>query len=440
MSTLNKYKKEWFKFSNYEPHKGQLKLHYPPNETRFIVACCGRRWGKSYSAAMEAELMVTQPNKTVWIVAPTYSTSEKIFNKVYDDLIINHKMGDFATHKSKKAQYIHFEWGSKIEGKSAEHPDGLIGEGCDLIIIDEASKINLNKIWQAYLRPTLSDKKGKAIFVSTPDGFNTFYEYFLLGQKQKHWYSFNSPSWENSHAFPDGLEDFDLAEARSTVDKEVFEQEYGSKFTVMSGRVYPEFSRETHVEEMGYNPAYPVFASIDFGFRMPACIWFQPFQHNGVTHINVIDEIIHQKNIKLDMFISMFKARPWRIVRVYGDPAGYQVQSSVGVGEADLFYQKTGHRVFSLRDRASRSIASGISHVRGFIRSADDVIRLHISKKCIGLIEDLESYRYPEHKDGTQLKNEPLKDGLHDHGADALRYGIVNHVPIKQFQIRTHKR
>ena len=207
----------------------------------------------------------------------------------------------------------------------------------------------------------------------------------------------------------------------------------------MSGRVYPEISRETHVEEMGYNPAYPVFASLDFGFRMPACIWFQSFQHNGVTHINVIDEIIHQKNIKLDMFISMYKSRPWRIVRLYGDPAGYQVQSSVGVGEAEIFYQKTGSRVFALRDKASRSIASGISHVRGFIRSADDKIRLHISSKFIGLIEDLESYRYPEHKDGTQLRNEPLKDGLHDHGADALRYGIVNHVPIKKFQIRTHK-
>lgn len=80
------------------------------------------------------------------------------------------------------------------------------------------------------------------------------------------------------------------------------------------------------------------------------------------------------------MFINMFKSRPWRIVRLYGDPAGYQVQSSVGVGEAEIFYQHTGLRVFSLRDRASRSISSGISHVRGFIRTADDKIRLHISK------------------------------------------------------------
>ena len=439
MDSLESYKKQWFNFSDYTPHVGQLKMHYPPEGTRFIVACCGRRWGKSFSAAMEAEIMVTQPKKTVWIVAPNYATSEKIFNKVWDDLIITHRMGDFAISKSKKEQYIEFEWGSKIQGKSAEHPDGLIGEGCDLIILDEASKINLKKIWQTYLRPTLSDKKGKAIFVSTPDGFNAFYEYYLLGQKQKFWYSFNSPSWENSFAFPDGYDDYDLEEARSTTDPEAFEQEFGSKFTVMSGRVYPEFDRNIHVEKIGYIPNYPVHISIDFGFRMPAVIWFQPFKHNGLTHINVIDEIIHQTNIKLDTLVNMVKARPWRIVRVYGDPAGYQVQSSVGQGEAELFYQKTGYRVFTIRDKASRSIASGISHVRGFIRNVEGKHRIHISDKCIGLIEDLESYRYPEHRDGTQIKDTPLKDGLHDHGADALRYALVNYEPIRKFQIRTAK-
>ena len=68
MDNLESYKKQWFNFSDYTPHVGQLKMHYPPEGTRFIVACCGRRWGKSFSAAMEAEIMVTQPNKTVWIV------------------------------------------------------------------------------------------------------------------------------------------------------------------------------------------------------------------------------------------------------------------------------------------------------------------------------------------------------------------------------------
>ena len=59
----NSYKQKWFEFVNYDPHPGQLQLHYPPTGVydpfknpkgaRFIVACCGRRFGKSYSAARE---------------------------------------------------------------------------------------------------------------------------------------------------------------------------------------------------------------------------------------------------------------------------------------------------------------------------------------------------------------------------------------------------
>ena len=145
---------------------------------RFIVASCGRRGGKSMSAAREAETLVTQANKNVWIVAPTYSTSERIFRIVYDDLIIKHNLP--TRRKSLNEQYIEFEWGSIIEGNSAELPESLIGAGNDLVIIDEASKMNLKKIFEMYLRPTLSDKRH---MISTPEGYDGFYEYYIHAQK-----------------------------------------------------------------------------------------------------------------------------------------------------------------------------------------------------------------------------------------------------------------
>ena len=132
---------------------GPFDINANPDGTRFIVACCGRRWGKSYSAAAEAEIILSQPNKRVWIVAPNYGTSEKIFRIIWDDMIIKHNLP--TKRKSVKEQYIEFEWNSFVAGKSAEHPDSLIGEGLDLVIIDEAAKVN-RKIWDAYIRPTVS--------------------------------------------------------------------------------------------------------------------------------------------------------------------------------------------------------------------------------------------------------------------------------------------
>ena len=148
MDDYTAYKQKWFEFVDYKPHPGQLNIHNTPENVRFVVACCGRRWGKSLAAAREAEALVTQANKNVWIVAPTYSTSERIFRIVYDDLIIKHNLP--TRRKSLNEQYIEFEWGSVIEGKSAEHAESLIGAGNHLVVIDEASKMNLKKNFKYY--------------------------------------------------------------------------------------------------------------------------------------------------------------------------------------------------------------------------------------------------------------------------------------------------
>ena len=94
---------------------------------------------------------------------------------------------------------------------------------------------------------------------------------------------------------------------------------------------------------------------------MPAVLFFQTQTINGIEHVFIIDEIIHQTNIKISELCDLIQAKPYSILRAYGDPAGFQVQSSVGIGEAEIFARMTGHRIFALRDKASRSINSGIS-------------------------------------------------------------------------------
>ena len=447
------FKEEWFKFVDYSPHSGQLNLHNPPNGQyhpkhnpkgdRFIVACCGRRFGKSYSAARELELVLTTPGTESWIVAPTYTTSEKIFRMVHDELVIT--KGYKPSQFSNKEQLLKFDWngGSSILcGKSAEHPAGLIGSGCDLVVLDEAAKIpNLKRIWEMYVRPTLSDKKGRAIFISTPDGFSHFYELFLQGKVEENWYSFNSPSWENIYAFPDGEGDPDLIEARRTLSKEVYYQEFGAEFTSLSGKVYNDFTRNDNVGDYKLQYNFPVFLSIDFGYRCPAVIFFQVIRdQKGVEHIHIFDEIIHKRNLRTADLVDLIKEKKYKITRVFGDPAGYQVQASVGIGEAEIFHQMTGYRLYSVRDGASRNINSGVSHVRNFILSQDGTRRLHIDENCNGIIEDFEGYRYPDEAEGKDLKETPLKDGLHDHGMDAVRYFFVNRFPIKNHKLRMDKR
>ena len=222
------------------------------------------------------------------------------------------------------------------------------------------------------------------------------------------------------------------------MSKEMYEQEFKAAFTSFEGKVYP-FDRQRDVGDFPYNPNYPTFCSIDFGYRMPAVGWFQIYKVEGHYHINMIDEILHEKNIKTDELAKRIKAKPYDVRAYYGDPAGMQAQGQSGLGDIEIFRQNS-IEVRTVRDRASKSIASGISHIRGFIENANNERFFHLDNKCQGMAQDLETYRYPEAIDNKELKPVPIKDGHSDHGCDMLRYFFINRFPIKQRQLTMRSR
>ena len=434
-NSLTEYKQKWFDFMEYKPHLGQGKLHFPKKDTaRFFVMVCGRRFGKTTASAMEATFYASQPNKRIWLVGLSYDKADLMFREIWQKMVVGHQ--NDIIRASEKERIIKFKWGTVVEAKSADNPDSLVGEGLDLLIIDEAAKVK-RKIWDMYLSPTLSDRKGKAIFITTPEGFIWVYDLYLLGKDDELWESHQAPSWDNHFAFPDGKRDQFLLERKRNMAKEVYDQEYGAKFTSFAGWVYP-FERELDVGRFPYNPNFPTFCSIDFCYRMPAVGWFQLNRVGGIWHINMIDEIIHKTNIKTDTLAEMILAKNYNVRRYFGDPAGMQAQGQSGLGDIEIFKRK-GIKIYTKRDRTSRNIASGVSHVRSFIENADNQRFFHINESCTGIMADLENYRYPEPKEGADLKPEPVKDGYHDHGCDMIRYFFINQFPIKnrEFKVRT---
>ena len=62
------FKRKWFDYLGYEPHNGQLALHYPvKDKARFQVIVCGRRFGKTWASAMEATYVASQSGKE-WLL------------------------------------------------------------------------------------------------------------------------------------------------------------------------------------------------------------------------------------------------------------------------------------------------------------------------------------------------------------------------------------
>jgi len=219
----------------FTPHPAQQ--HILDNMKRFTVISAGRRFGKSNLCAYLAlrELMAT--NRNIWIVSPTYDLSQKVFN--YISRWIGQCFPKTFRIQSAPHSIVRSPTGSILEAKSTENKEGLMGEELDLLIDDEASAQGKD-IWETFLYPTLANRKGRAMFISTPKGQNWFYRLYQKGtpegrvhEKNKDYTSFLYSSKDSPHFPIDEWEN-----AKITLPKDIFDQEYRAIFLSDAAAVF----------------------------------------------------------------------------------------------------------------------------------------------------------------------------------------------------------
>ena len=79
---------------------------------------------------------------------------------------------------------VNFPDGGFIAVKSADNPQRLRGEGLDFLVMDEAAFVK-EETWTEVLRPTLTEEKGSALFISTPRGMNNWFYRLWVDSENK---------------------------------------------------------------------------------------------------------------------------------------------------------------------------------------------------------------------------------------------------------------
>ena len=228
MKKINKTK--FFESVNYQPHDAQLLVHN--SSARFRIVTAGRRFGKSLLASRECMARMIVPNQIIWIVAPTYDLTQKVFREVFWSF---HKFLPHWIKKSSEAEMtIELVNGSTIKCKSADNPISLIGEGVNFLIVDECARIS-ETVWTEALRPTLTDTEGDVLLISTPQGMNWFRQMFIRGQDPN---ENNYKSWQFPSSANPFLKKEEIEEAKRTIPERVFRQEYLAEFMSDCGSVF----------------------------------------------------------------------------------------------------------------------------------------------------------------------------------------------------------
>jgi phage FluMu gp28-like protein len=211
---------------NARPHAGQKAVHDHP--ARFRVLAGGRRWGKTRLGVWECLQTAATSKGRAWWIAPSYKTAAVGWRPLS-------RMGGSIPGAEVKhtERLVTMPGGGSVQVRSADDPDSLRGEGLDLCILDEASFVN-ERAWTEAIRPALSDRGGKALFISTPAGRNWFYRLHQRGQEGKtDWQSFSFPTHTNPYVPNEEIE-----AARQDLPERIFAQEYEAAFLDDAGGVF----------------------------------------------------------------------------------------------------------------------------------------------------------------------------------------------------------
>ncbi len=124
--------------------------------------------------------------------------------------------------------------GNKINLKGADRPDTLRGVSLKHLVLDEYAYMKPD-VWEAILRPALSDRKGSAIFISTPDGRNHMYDMYIsaMSGQWSTWKAWTFTTYDNPF-----MDHEEIEQAKSTLPRWAFQQEYMANYDAQGSEYF----------------------------------------------------------------------------------------------------------------------------------------------------------------------------------------------------------
>ena len=185
------------------------------------------------------------------------------------------------------------------------------------------------------------------------------------------------------------------------------------EFTVLEGRVYPDWGRHKHVvEDVEIQSHWLRYASIDFGTRNPFCCLMAAVDPKDDT-LYILDEH-YQSEWTLSRHAEAMRA----MFRQYGMPDQIVADPEDRGSRLSLASE---HDMPTIKAR--KEIRAGINAVAE--RLAGDVNgepHIFVHSRCKNLIREIESYIWDQRRGKANTNQRDLPAKANDHAMDALRY------------------
>jgi hypothetical protein len=300
--------------------------------------------------------------------------------------------------------------GARVRLYGSDNYDRLRGGYNDGMVLDEYGDFD-PRAWPEVLRPTLSDRRGWAVFIGTPKGRNHFHDIYQEARGNDAWFSLLLRASETGL-----LPDEELNDVRRTLTPSQYAQELECSFEVaVAGAVYgrelDEARADGRITRVVHDPSLPVDVYFDLGFADHTAIWF--VQHvQGEVHL--IDH--HEENgHAFPHYMQLLQARgyTYRTMWLPHDAQAHQLGTGRSVEE---MARAAGWRV---RIVPKLDIDDGINATRVMFANMwfDET-------RCERGLLALRNYAYKADMAGTPVSREPVHSWA-SHSSDALRMVAV---------------
>jgi len=391
----------------WEPFEEQEEIIDAYYDAKDIVLVAGTRWGKSAVSAYFAFRELMKSNRHIWIVSPSYSLSDKVFQYIVEWLgngfaedvrngtITKKKRPPSGGGPEIKNKYRN----SWIRCKSAENPEGMLGEEIDLVVMDECSRIS-EDVWQSYIRQRLTSRDGKSVKISTPFGQNWFFKEFQRVKEAEDGFAAQYRSVDSPY-----FEEEQWEREKKNTPERIFQQEYQASFLPDAASVFRHPQDCIKGNQEDYDESHEYVIGVDLG------------RYEDYTVITVMDRMTNHL-----VYFDRFKGIDWelqkkRIVAVnkqYGNPVTFIDSTAVTVGDAYV-----------------RELSDSHVNVRGYKMSSNIKKRQLVEKLSVmidqrqitypdidALMSELKSFGYELTSSGNVRYQAP--EGMHDDAVIAL--------------------
>jgi len=381
--------------------------------SRFRCVSAGRRFGKSFLSIWEIAKFARFPNRRIIYCAPSFRMAKGIIWDILKDQMIAKRWAKKINESELSITLVN---STKIELRSADNYDSIRGISCDFAVLDECAFMD-KRVWTDVIRPTLSDRNGHALMISTPQGVgNWFYDLYNDAKILDDWSAHSFTTIEGGNVSAEEIE-----AARRDLSAKTFKQEYEASFETSGNLIYYAFEPAQNVAP--YKGELPPLLHIGLDFNVSKMV--APVAIKTTGGLFVIDEVVLE-NTNTDEMCQAIKERfPGSRFIVYPDPAGSARKSSAHGKTDHTILQQWGMTVKARRGHPA--VKDRINVVNRLLCNANGDRNLIIDPRCKTTIEALLKHQY---KPGTNI---PEKDAItgYDGANDSLGYMCEYLYPLK---------